>query len=80
VDGAGQPKKLRGVSLSDHPLGANEGARGDAVLAVDFPEDVDLAAYEWPEDGKGNREWHVPAAFINERATITELWDEELSG
>jgi hypothetical protein len=29
-----------------------------------------LADYEWIEDGKGYREWLVPAEFINRHAII----------
>jgi hypothetical protein len=51
-----------GVWLSDRPLDANEGT----VIAVDLP--LSMAAldqYEWKEEGKGYREWLIPAAVIN---------------
>jgi hypothetical protein len=58
-----------GVWLSDVPLDSNEGAKGEALLAVEFPDDVDLCDFEWIEDGKPYREWQVPASLINSRAT-----------
>jgi hypothetical protein len=55
----------RGVWLSDRPLDANEGAPY-TVIAVDLPLSMaDLDQYEWKEEGKGYREWLIPAAIIN---------------
>ena len=55
-----------GVWLSDYPLDANEGAWADTVIAVDLPlSKADLDQYEWKEEGKGYREWLIPAAVIN---------------
>lgn len=58
--------------LSDVPLDANEGAFGDALLAVRFAAGdlAELTNYEWLEDGKPYREWLVPAALVNGRATV----------
>jgi hypothetical protein len=56
----------RGLWLSDRPPDANEGAGADTVIAVDLP--LSMAAldqYEWKEEGKGYREWLIPAAVIN---------------
>ncbi|MGC1766557.1 MAG: hypothetical protein WA769_26990 [Pseudolabrys sp.] len=54
-----------GVWLSDRPLDASEGAPY-TVIAVDLPlSKADLDQYEWKEEGKGYREWLIPAAVIN---------------
>jgi hypothetical protein len=61
-----------GVWLSDRPLDASEGADGDVVLRVELAcTEVDLAPYEWVEQGKPYREWLVPAAFINMRSKVS---------
>jgi hypothetical protein len=53
------------VWLPDRPLDANEGAPY-TVIAVDLPlSKADLDQYEWKEEGKGYREWLIPAAVIN---------------
>ena len=70
--------ELTGVFLGDSPMGINEGATGDQVLRVEFPDAVDLADYELVEDFKPHREWCVPAALINERATVTLMTDDEV--
>jgi hypothetical protein len=57
------------------PLDANDGVMGDALLAVTF----DLAPFEWVEEGKGYREWLVPAAFINAKMSVRLVEDEEHS-
>jgi hypothetical protein len=53
-----------GVWLSDRPLDANEGAKGDTVLVVEMPED-EVVFYEWVEEGKPVREFLVPAEVVN---------------
>jgi len=65
------------VWLSNEPLDCNEGAKSDVLLevALDVEED-DLAAYEWPEEGKPYREWLIPAAIVNARATVRIVEDE----
>jgi hypothetical protein len=57
-----------GVWLSDVPLDANEGAFGGTLFRLDLPEEM-IADYEWKEEGKGYREWLVPARLVNEKAT-----------
>jgi hypothetical protein len=55
-----------GVWVSNVPLDSNEGAEGDTLLEVLLA--VPLARindYEWIEEGKGYREWLVPAALLN---------------
>jgi hypothetical protein len=57
------------VWVSDRPLDESEGARSChlLVLRLNFTE-AELADYEWVEEGKGYREWLVPAALLNARA------------
>ncbi|APE14145.1 hypothetical protein BOH72_01785 [Mycobacterium sp. WY10] len=65
---------LTGVWLSDVVLDINEGAKGDQVLRVEFPNGVDLSDYEVAEDGEPPyREWCVPAELINTHASVTLL-------
>jgi hypothetical protein len=61
---------LTGVWLSDEPLNINQGARGDDLLEVIMPDEVDLSDFEIIQDDIGYREWCVPAALINERAAV----------
>ena len=63
--------ELTGVFLGDSPMDINEGAKGDQVLQVEFPDDVDLGDFELIEEYKPYREWCVPAALINACATVT---------
>ena len=70
--------ELTGVFLGDKPMDINEGAKGDQVLRVEVPNDVDLGEFEIIEDGKPYREWCVPAALINKRSTVTLMTDDEL--
>jgi len=66
------------VWLSDQPLSVNEGADGSAVLLVTFSILLArLAEFEWVEEGKGYREWLVPAEFINKHATVALALEEE---
>lgn len=68
---AGAEVEVEGVWLSDVPLDANEGADGDALLAVTL-DDQDLIDCEVVEDGdvRSYREWLVPAAVINARGKV----------
>jgi hypothetical protein len=75
--------ELTGVWLADRPLNCNQGAKGDQVLRVELPDDLELREIvELDEDGNpaigGYREWDVPAALINEHATVTLMSDDEL--
>ncbi len=67
---------LRGVFLSDVPLDANEGARGDELLEVSLPAECDISGYEIIEEGKPYREWCLPAELINRRGTVRLIADE----
>ncbi len=76
VDGHGKymtSEMFSGVWISDQPLDANEGARGNTLLALTFDAEFsesDLAPYEWVEEHKGYREWLVPAALLNQKSTV----------
>lgn len=54
-----------GVWVSDRPLDINEGANGKYVITIGLPSDFDLRPYEWLEDGKGYREFLIPAEVLN---------------
>jgi hypothetical protein len=47
---------LTGVFIADRPLDANEGAKGDQLLEIELPGDLDLHEYELVEDQKPHRE------------------------
>ena len=73
-DGSGYyltDRKWSGVWLSNVPLDGNEGARGDVLLAVSLRiKSAELRAkYEWIEEGKGYREFLIPAAVVNSNVT-----------
>ncbi|WP_131811902.1 hypothetical protein [Mycobacterium mantenii] len=70
--------ELTGIWLSNRPLDVNEGTKGDQVLRVKLPDDIDIGDFEVIEEGKPYREWCVPAELINARATVTLLSDHEL--
>ena len=62
---------LRGVFVSDKPLGIQEGAGGNKLLEVTLPDDCcDLSYYELVEEGKPYREWCIPAEIINRHGTL----------
>ena len=48
------------------PLDGNEGADDDTLLQLELPEQT-IADYEWIEDGKGYRDWLIPARLVNEK-------------
>jgi hypothetical protein len=56
-------REWTGVWLSNMPLDCNEGAEGDTLLQVKLSES-DIADFEWIEEGKGYREWLIPARMI----------------
>jgi hypothetical protein len=70
--------ELTGVWLGDSPMTVNEGATGEEVLQIVFPDDVDLSDYEIVEEQKPYREWCVPAELINTHAVVTLMSIEEL--
>jgi hypothetical protein len=55
---------FRGVWISAEPLDENEGARGDAYLIIDIPDEV-FSDWEWVQD-VGYREALVPAEILNQ--------------
>jgi len=55
---------FEGVWISNIPLDANEGAHGPVLLAITIPI-VLVRDYEWVEEGKGYREFLVPARTLN---------------
>jgi hypothetical protein len=74
-DGTGNyltDREFSGVWLSDRLLDANEGAHGDTGLRITLncTED-EIREFEWIEEGKGYREFLIPAAFITARGTVT---------
>lgn len=62
----GTMRRWSGVWLSNVPLDVNEGCKGPVVLEVTLNMDEsDLTKYEWVEEGKGYREWLIPAKIVN---------------
>ena len=63
--------EFTGVWLSAVPFDVNDGAKGDALLEVSTTlTEADLAYFEWVEEGKGAREWLVPAAVVNRASRL----------
>ena len=69
---------LTGVFVSRWPVDVNEGAKGEQVLEVTLPDDLDLEPWEIAEEDRPVWEWCVPADLLNERGTFRLLSDEEL--
>lgn len=71
-------QEFSGVWASNVPLDGNEGAFGDVLfqITLDLPETV-IADYEWVEEGKGYREWLIPAALLNPHASLREIARED---
>ena len=61
---SGEPVNTTGVFFSDLVLDENEGICSEAYFVLEIP-DEHLASYEWMEEGKGYREWCIPAALAN---------------
>ena len=60
-----------GVWFSDTPLEVNDGVTGDTVLEVMLGvSESAIADFEWVEEGKGYREWLIPADFVNRYGTL----------
>jgi hypothetical protein len=65
-----------GVWLSTEPLDENSGASGDIVLEVTTKmTESEIAQYEVVEEGKGYREFCIPAAVINRKMKIRIVED-----
>jgi hypothetical protein len=70
-------REWSGVWLSAQPLDGNDGAWGEALLCVDIAcTEGEISCFEWVEEGKTHREWLIPAAFVNSRATVSLAEDE----
>jgi hypothetical protein len=61
---------IEGVFLADRPLDCNEGAKGDDLLEIKLPDDLDISDYELIEDEKPYREWCVPAELIKQHGEV----------
>jgi hypothetical protein len=59
-----------GVWFSNVPLDENECACGDTLLTIDIPE-TEILDYEWIEEGKGYREFLIPAETANRHGPPT---------
>jgi hypothetical protein len=70
---------FRGVWLSNMPLDANEGARGDTLLEVilDLPGKTFRKKFECIERGKPYKEFLVPALVLNRFSTIRIVPENE---
>jgi hypothetical protein len=67
---------LTGVWVSNVPLDVNEGAKGNVLLriALALPA-VALSDFEVVEEGKGYREWVIPATLLNEHGSVKRVKD-----
>ena len=61
---SGEPVNTTGIFFSDLVLDENEGICSEAYFVLDIPNEH-LASFEWMEEGKGYREWCIPAALAN---------------
>jgi hypothetical protein len=66
-----------GVWLSNYPLECNEGAKGDQLLEITLPDDLDISDHEWAEEGKPYREWLVPAEVLTQHGRVRLLSADE---
>jgi hypothetical protein len=58
-----------GVWFSDQVLDANEGAFGDTIIRIRLDE-LEIAPFEWIEEGRAYREWLIPAQVVNESGSV----------
>jgi hypothetical protein len=71
---------LTGVWVSDVPLDVNEGAKGNVLLRITLAlPDAALSDFEVVEEGKGYREWVIPAALLNEHGRVKRMKDRQLN-
>jgi hypothetical protein len=61
---------LTGVFVSDTPANVNDGAKGEDVLEILLPDDVDLGPYAIKEGRIPVWEWCVPGELLNGRAVV----------
>jgi len=71
-----EPVNTTGVFFSDLVLDENEGICSESYFVLEIP-DQDLVSYEWMEEGKGYREWCVPAALANSFFTNRTIYSWE---
>ncbi|HTF34303.1 MAG TPA: hypothetical protein VK714_11480 [Myxococcota bacterium] len=65
--------------LSIVPLDGNEGAKGRALLEVEVAASLaELPEFECVEEGKPYRKWLIPAAWLNERAIVRNVSEQEI--
>lgn len=67
------PYYIRGVFFSDSPLESSDGLPEDVseVFVLEIPDD-EIEPYELIEEGKGYREWCIPARLVNRYFTKRE--------
>ena len=73
---SGEPVNTTGVFFSDLVLDENEGICSEAYLVLEIPEEH-LVSYEWMEEGKGYREWCIPAVLANTFFTDRTIYSWE---
>ena len=64
-----------GVWFSDEILGQLDGVEeGMKLLVIEIPFE-DIKEFEWMEEGKGYREWCIPADLVNQygKPILTEV-------
>ena len=71
-----EPINTTGVFFSDLVLDENEGICSEAYIVLEIP-DEHLGSYEWMEEGKGYREWCIPAALANSFFTNRTIYGWE---
>jgi hypothetical protein len=71
---------LTGVFLASRPVDGNEGARGDQLLEVTLPDDLDLSQWAIEEDGVPVWVWCVPAEVITRHGSLRLLTEAEVCG
>jgi hypothetical protein len=62
--------RLRGVFLASRPVDGNEGAKGEQVLEVTLPDDLDISWWAIEEEGLPVWEWCIPAEVVNRAASV----------
>ncbi len=63
-------REWSGVWISDRPLDNTEGASGEVLLQIEIAEGR-IKTFEWLQGGRTFREWIVPAAVLNDFATVS---------
>lgn len=71
---------LTGVFLASRPVDGNEGAKGEQVIEVTLPDDLDLSRWAIEEEGLPVWEWCVPAEVVNRHGSLRLLTEAEVFG